>query len=242
MTREKISRRTPIGTSTYIVQYYAKLYEKPLAEPDSLEGCIEGFLGPDIISHPIVANSILTRKEQRKLESPLTLFELDEAVKQSNKNSAAGLDGLSGKFITKHWHLLRRPLLRYSSCCFRKGQLTDSFRTATIRLIPKKGDRGNVKNWRPISLLSNLYKVLSRALNNRLKTTTDRITSRAQKGFTSSRYLQEVLINVIEFIGRCNAEKKDAVIFSIDYAKAFDTISIKFMHECYKFLGLGQIL
>ena len=33
----------------YIVRYYAKLYEKPLAEPDSLEGCIEGFLGPDIM-------------------------------------------------------------------------------------------------------------------------------------------------------------------------------------------------
>ena len=51
--------------------------------------------------------------------------------------------------------------------------------------------------------------------------------------------MQEVLINVIEFIGRCNAEKNDAVIFSIDYAKAFDTISIKYMHECYKFFGLG---
>ena len=68
--------------------------------------------------------------------------------------------------------------------------------------------------------MSNLYKVLSRALNNRLKTTTDRITSRAQKGFTSSRCLQEVLINVIGFIGRCNAEKNDVVIISIDYAKA----------------------
>ena len=70
-------------------------------------------------------------------------------------------------------------------------------------------------------------------------TTTDRITSRAQKGFTSSRYLQEVLINVIEFIGHCNSEKKDALVISIDYAKAFDTVSIKFLSECYRFFGFG---
>ena len=73
-------------------------------------------------------------------------------------------------------------------------------------------------------------------------TTTDRITSRARKGFTGSHYLQEVLINMIEFIGHCNNEKKDAVVISIDYAKAFDTISIKFMSECYCFLGWVQLL
>ena len=157
----------------------------------------------------------------------------------SNKNSAAGGDGISGKFITKFWPLLRRPLLNYAQECFKKGILSDTFRTANIRLIPKKGDLSNIKNWRPISLLSNLYKIISRALSNRLKTTTDRITSRAQKGFTSSRYLQEVLINVIEFIGHCNAEEKDAVIISVDYAKAFDTISNKFMSECYRFFGMG---
>ena len=134
--------------------------------------------------------------------------------------------------------MLRKPPLRYANCCFAKGTLSDSFRTASIRLIPKKGELGNIKNWRLISLLSNLYKILSCALNNRLKTTTDRITSRAQKGFTSSRYLQEVLINVIQFIGHCNSEK-NAMVISIDYAKAFDTISIKFMSECHRFFGFG---
>ena len=33
--------------------------------------------------------------------------------------------------------------------------------------------------------------------------------------------------------------KKDALVISIDYAKAFDTVSIKFMSECYRFFGFG---
>ena len=45
----------------------------------------------------------------------MTLFELDEAVKKANKKSAAGIDGLSGKFISKFWSILRKPLLRYAA-------------------------------------------------------------------------------------------------------------------------------
>ncbi|MFO0002522.1 MAG: reverse transcriptase domain-containing protein, partial [bacterium] len=83
-------------------------------------------------------------------------------------------------------------------------KLNPSFRTASIKLIPKKGDTTRLKNWRPISLLSCLYKVTSRALNNRLKVASGFIFSRAQKGFTKNIHIQEVLINVIEMIAHCN--------------------------------------
>ena len=62
-----------------------------------------------------------------------------------------------------------------------------------------------------------------------------------QKGFTKSRYLQEVLINVLQFIGNCESACISAFVLSIDYAKAFDTLSINFMKECYKFFGFGDI-
>ena len=197
-----------------------------------MSGCIEQFLGLDILANPILKNSKLSPAESAKLELPLSLSELDAAVKQANTRSAPGLDGLNTAFITKFWGILRIPLLRYANCCFKKGELTPTFKTASIRLIPKKGSHENIKNWRPISLLSNLYKIISRALNTRLKSTTDTITSRAQKGFTSSRYLQEVLINVIEFIGHCKSNNLPGVVLMIDYSKAFDTLSIKFLTEC----------
>ncbi len=84
-----------------------------------------------------------------------------------------------------------------------------------------------------------MYKVLSRALNNRLKKIREHIFSRGQKGFTNGRYIQEVLINVIEMIAHCRYNNIPGVIVSIDQAKAFDTVSHKFMHEVYKFFGLG---
>jgi len=134
-----------------------------------IEGDIEKFLGPDLLSHPLVLNSKIPENLKNELENPLTIEELDIAVHKLNNKSAAGIDGLSGKLIKKLWFSLRVPLWKYANCCFSKGRLQDTFRSACIKLIPKKGDIMKISNLRPISLLSNLYKVLSRALHARLK-------------------------------------------------------------------------
>jgi hypothetical protein len=85
-----------------------------------------------------------------------------------------------------------------------------------------------------------MYKIISRAVNNRLKTVINRFTSRAQKGFTNHRYIQEVLINVCEKINYCNKNGVGGAMLSIDQSRAFDTISHKYMSECYKFFGFGN--
>jgi hypothetical protein len=120
--------------------------------------------------------------------------------------------------------------------------LTEVFRGATVKLIPKKGDLSQLKNWRPISLLSNVYKVLSRALNIRLNTIVNRVCSRAQKGFNDSRYTQEVLINVLETIAHCNKGNVTGGVVAVDMAKAFDTLSHGFMLEVFRFLNFGPNL
>jgi hypothetical protein len=142
----------------HIVKFYEKLYKVPKESIGfNFENCIENFLGPDIISNPIVAGSKLTLAERDSLDRPLTLLELDTSMQKSNKKSAAGQDGYSNKFIQKCWKFFRYPLLNYANFCFSTGTLTHNFRSACIKLIPKKGDISDLKNWRPISLLSNMY-------------------------------------------------------------------------------------
>jgi hypothetical protein len=109
--------------------------------------------------------------------------------------------------------------------------MPDAFRTATIRLLPKKGDTTQIKNWRPISLLSNFYKIISRLINNRLKKITDRVLSRSQKGFNRSRQIQEVLINSIETMEYCKRHNIKAAMVSVDVSKAFDSVDHNFMDK-----------
>ncbi len=222
----------------YVRDYYQKLYRKPACDETFNPNCIRDFLGPEILNSGLVRDSIISEATATRLESPLSMEELDKSAAQGNK-SASGMDGLSNCFIKKFWHILRKPLHQYTVHCVRTGNLSKSFKTASIKLIPKKGDCTQLKNWRPISLLSCLYKVISRALNNRLKTVSSTIFSRSQKGFTKDRYIQEVLINVIEMIAHCKEYNIPGAILSIDQSKAFDSVSHLYMHTVYKFFGFG---
>jgi hypothetical protein len=71
---------------------------------------------------------------------------------------------------------IRKPLFDYTNYCYNRGTLTDNFRSAKIRLIPKKGDLTKLSNWRPISLLNCFYKIISRVIATRLRKVMDKIT------------------------------------------------------------------
>jgi hypothetical protein len=109
--------------------------------------------------------------------------DLDSALQKLNDKSAGGLDGIPTVFLKKFWPFIRIPLYKYSRHAFETGNLTQSFNSAGIRLIPKKGDTTKIKNWRPISLLNNIFKIISKALDIRLQKITEIVLSRGAKGF-----------------------------------------------------------
>jgi hypothetical protein len=203
---------------------------------------IPTFLGPEICNSSIVKNSILTEAEKILVNGLFTVQELDEAARESKTATASGPDGIGNACIKKIWPFIRKPLTDYANCCLNNGRLTDNFRTASIKLIPKKGDKSKIGNWRPISLLNCLYKIISKAINNRLKKISNRILSRAQKGFTGGKYIQECLINIIETIKRSNDFNVPTFILAIDQAKAFDSVRHDFMRLCLEFFGVPENL
>ena len=224
----------------YIVQYYENLYKLPETQKNNIEGCIEEFLGPEILASPMVGSMKINGALAANLNADISIEELDNAVGDTRTRTAAGPDGISNHFIKKFWRILRTPLHKYTNFCINQDSLSQSFLTAVIKLIPKKGDCTKIKNWRPISLLNCIYKIISKSINNRLKKIIDTATSRAQKGFTQSRYIQEVLINVCHNISHCNTTNMPAFVLSLDQRKAFDSVQHDFMMEAYKFFGIGN--
>jgi hypothetical protein len=150
-------------------------------------------LGEDILSNPTVQNAKLSEEEKLDLDRPLSIEELTVSINKSNLKSAPGPNGISNKFIKRYWEFFKYPLLKYANFAFTSGNLTNSFRTADIKLIPKKGgDLRKIKNWRPISLLNCFYKCISRAFAERLKKYMNKLTPCSQKGYANGRYCQEV--------------------------------------------------
>jgi hypothetical protein len=131
--------------AVYIRDFYANLF----SYTDTI-GSIEDFLGPDICNSNLVKSSKLTDREKNRLDRDLTVEELDESLKKCNLKSAPGRD----LFIKEFWDIFRIPLFTVAKYGLENNNLPDLFKTADIKLIPKKDDSSNIRNWRPISLLS----------------------------------------------------------------------------------------
>ena len=70
----------------------------------------------------------------------------------------------------------------------------------------------------------------------------DKLTPVCQKGYSSTRYCQEVLISVIEGIENCNVKKTKGAVISVDIKKAFDSLAHSFLQGVYDFFNIGPRL
>jgi hypothetical protein len=163
----------------FICDFYEKIYNQDQGNNIIDDNVVENFLGPEICNNNVVKNSKLSDADKEFFDRDLTLLELDVAANSLNEKSAGGLDGVSSKFIKKFWPYLRIPLHKHANYCTARGSLTQSFTSAGIKLIPKKGDCSKLKNWRPISLLNCIFKVIAKAVDNRLKKINELILTRA---------------------------------------------------------------
>ena len=125
------------------VAFYTKVFsEEPIDE------CYKQMCFDNI-------GSTLSPDQRDSCEGELTLSELTSSVNSLSLNRSPGLDGLTVEFYRHFWHLLGPLLLQVACECLRQGSLTNSMKGSITRLIFKKrGDKKDLKNWRPISLLN----------------------------------------------------------------------------------------
>ena len=109
------------------------------------------------------------RQSEKNLDRDLSEIELDKALESANTKSAPGIDGFTYTFIRKFWNIYRQPLFQCAKTALENQTLPDSFLTAHIKLIPKKGDPKKIGNLRPISLLSNFYKIIIPSFKQQIK-------------------------------------------------------------------------
>ncbi|GJX52816.1 RNA-directed DNA polymerase, eukaryota [Tanacetum coccineum] len=96
-----------------------------------------------------------------------------------------------------------------------------------IALIPKTQDAKMVKDFRPISLIGSLYKIIAKTLANRLVVVLGDIINEVQSAFVSNRQILDGPFILNELIQWCKARKKQTMIFKVDFEKAYDSVRWK---------------
>jgi len=135
-------------------------------------------------------------------------------------DKSPGIEGLTTNF----WPLFGTRLTQVYNYAFRFGQLSVSQRRGVISLLFKKGDRTLLKNWRPITLLTTDYKILTKALANRLQQVLPLIVHTDQTASIKGRTINDNI---------------PLALISVDQLKAFDRVLHDFLFKTLQRFGFG---
>ena len=153
---------------------------------------------------------------------------------------SVGLDGISTEFlklvVPENLDLFRKC---FNDCVLNGSKLDASLKSAYIKLIPKsKADHGQLKGWRPITIISNVNKLYCKLIYARLEKITDRLIEPGQYAYRTSKDISDVRLNLVEIIDNLRSADKKAFRISLDFSPAFDSTSHSFTKETLTIYGL----
>ncbi|GJS72132.1 RNA-directed DNA polymerase, eukaryota [Tanacetum coccineum] len=120
------------------------------------------------------------------------------------------------------------------------GNFLRGCNSSFVALILKVPDAKFVSDFRPISLLGSMYKVITKILANRLSSVISDLVSDVQTTFVSGRQILGGPFIINELLSWCKRKKKHAMLFKVDFAKAYDSVRWDFLDDVLRSFGFGS--
>ena len=150
------------------------------------------------------------------------------------KKKSPGLGGFTVEFFKFFWIDIRSFILRALNYVYHTGSLSVIQKQGVITCLPKPNkSRHLLKHWKPISLSNAVYKLASAVIANKLKTVLDKIIFENQKLFISGTFIAENIRLIYDVLFETKDQDIPGMILSIDFEKAFDTVSWKLIKKKY---------
>ena len=180
-------------------------------------------------------------KEHFKLcEAEISLDEVTKAINSQKSNKSPGNDGLTAEFYKQFLNELAPILLEVYNSWNQLSIIGTSSKTGIISVIYKKGDKKDIANYRPISLLNLDYKIYTTILKNRMQQTLNNIIGENQTAAIKNRTILHTLSTIRDIIDISNKLNKNLSVISLDFLKAFDRLDLNFIFLALRQFGYGQ--
>ena len=174
------------------------------------------------------------------LEADITEQEVETVVSQLPNEKSPGWDGLTNEFFKKYIMYLKGPLTFLFQKVWSSGFMPSSWKIGLIRLLPKVPSPSSFAQWRPISLMSGIYKIFAKVIANRLQSILPTIVHKAQYGFIKGRDILQNILNVQMAMDYVKESKQELVMVQLDLEKAYDNVEWSFMVELMSKMGFGE--
>ncbi|GJS46284.1 putative RNA-directed DNA polymerase, eukaryota, reverse transcriptase zinc-binding domain protein [Tanacetum coccineum] len=152
---------------------------------------------------------MLDVNDSNELEASVTVDEIKASVWDCGIQKARGPDGFSFLFLKSYLELLKSDVEASVRNFFYSSMMPKGMNSAFITLILKVPNSIHIKDYRPISLISMQYKIIAKILANR------------------------------EIMAWYKKHNQKLRMFKVNFEKAYDTVSWKFLDHMLSVLGFG---
>lgn len=200
-------------------------------------------IGKDLASK---INPVKINKRSPVNVNPYSIFlaqtnkeEIRKTILSLKDHKAPGLDQIKSEILKEIVEPISQPLCYLINRIFTTGVCPDMFKTAVVKPIYKSGEKNDVSNYRPISLVSNICKIFEKILKERMNNffTKHNILSDKQFGFREGKSTQDAIACLTKEIYQSVGTSKPALCVFLDLSKAFDTVCHAQLIECLETVG-----
>lgn len=163
-----------------------------------------------------------------------------ESLIMTLKSNAVGWDNISANFLKQFKHILVPPLTHVCNLAITNGTFPTAFKKSVIIPVHKSGSRDRVENYRPISILPSMSKILEKIINTRLKSFLENnsLLANTQFGFRTGHSTADAVNELTDLIFQNLDNNKKCLTIFLDLAKAFDTVSIPILIQKLNNIGI----
>ena len=199
-------------------QFYEKLYDRTMATPQQ----------------------IMKSSPDNEEVAPFTEDEVLKCLKEMSKNKAPGPDEITSDVFLLGGEATITYLTKVYNEILQTKEVPPSWNEAKIIILFKKGDPGDIKNYRPISLLAHSYKLFTRLLQKRMEIVLDENQPRDQAGFRKKFSTTDHIYTLNQVIEKTNEYNLPLCVGFIGYEKAFDSVKHFAIIEALRTININE--
>jgi len=179
----------------------------------------------------------LSQEDNESLIMAFTEEEIRDIVWLCDGTKSLGPDGFNMNFIKESWEALKDEVVQAMSLFHGSGSIPKGCNASFVALVPKVRDPSNLEQYRPISLVGVMYKIISKVLAERMKKVLPVVIDECQSAFLKDRGILDSFLTANEVLEDLRRRRMSGLCLKVDFEKAYDSVRWEFLFDMLQRLG-----